>query len=188
LVPPGDAGEALESEPISRFDQRTLMLLLSKSGESIGQEAESATFQQLQEGGSPIGELPQLSRIVNLLRGPVIYTAAEVRELQIECQRARGSLQDPQTKALLQDLDVASAKALEREGEIVIYRQTPLQVAGGPRYTIEVLGPQDSTNREIVAQFDNAEFSALWEELGVTEERGRSGDTNLKPVVMVFSS
>jgi hypothetical protein len=148
-----------------------LMLLLSKSGESIGQEAESATFQQLQEGGSPIGELPQLSRIVNLLRGPVIYTAAEVRELQIECQRARGSLQDPQTKALLQDLDVASAKALEREGEIVIYRQTPLQVAGGPRYTIEVLGPQDSTNREIVAQFDNAEFSALWEELGVTEER-----------------
>jgi hypothetical protein len=110
--PPGDAGEALESEPISRFDQRTLMLLLSKSGESIGQEAESATFQQLQEGGSPIGELPQLSRIVNLLRGPVIYTAAEVRELQIECQRARGSLQDPQTKALLQDLDVASAKAL----------------------------------------------------------------------------
>jgi hypothetical protein len=167
--------DELEGEPISQFDQHTLTLLLSNLGITPEQQEKSPTPAQLPERSSTMVVLPQLWRIANLSREPVVYSLADLKSLQLECERAQAALGDPQPKSLLRDLYTASFKAMERSGEVIVYRHPTLPLAHTqPRlvYTIEVMTlSQESVNGEVVAQFDDAAFRDLWNDLGVSEKR-----------------
>jgi hypothetical protein len=162
----------LEGDPFSQFDHNTLVQLLNHLAISPDQQKE--TSQRWQERYFSMGDVHHLQRLTNLIREPVIYIGAELRDLQVECERVQPTVRGSQMQTLLQDLSAASSKALERSGEIIIYKYPPAPLNHKPPrnpYTIEVvpLG-KELMNGETVAQFDDAAFADLWDDLGVSQE------------------